>query len=133
KGHHGVELDTEAWDRLVTWIDLNVPYHGNWGEYHIGQPGAAERRREYAKLFANLDEDPELLLPLFGSLKERADIQEHDPRLDGLTNKLLAVDGSFLAVAARIAWALYNHSAKNNVTQGNVRVHVHFSPTAGCR
>ena len=63
-GHHGVELDAEAWDRLVTWIDLNVPYHGNWGEYHIGQPGAAGRRREYAMLFANLEEDPELLPPV---------------------------------------------------------------------
>ncbi len=61
KGHHGVQLDAEAWDRLVTWIDLNVPYHGNWGEYNIGQPGAHQRRREYARLFANLDEDPELL------------------------------------------------------------------------
>ena len=38
KGHHGVQLDSEAWDRLVTWCDLNVPYHGNWGEYHIGHP-----------------------------------------------------------------------------------------------
>ncbi|OHB79845.1 MAG: hypothetical protein A2V98_16595 [Planctomycetes bacterium RBG_16_64_12] len=64
KGHHGTQLDAEAWDRLVTWIDLNVPYHGNWGEYDIGQPGAAQRRREYAKLFANLDDDPELLPPL---------------------------------------------------------------------
>ena len=64
KGHHGVQLDADAWDRLVTWIDLNVPYHGNWGEYNIGQPGACELRREYARLFANLDEDPELLPPL---------------------------------------------------------------------
>jgi formylglycine-generating enzyme required for sulfatase activity/cytochrome c553 len=64
KGHHGVELDAEAWDRLVTWIDLNVPYHGNWGEYHIGQPGAVERRRQYAKSFANLDEAPEMLPPV---------------------------------------------------------------------
>ena len=75
--------------------------------------------------------DPELLLPLLESLKERADIQEHDPRLDGLTNKLFAVDGSFIAVAARIAWALYNHSAKNNITQGNVRIHVHFDILRG--
>ena len=75
--------------------------------------------------------DPGLLLPLFESLKERAGIQEHDPRLDGVTNKLLAVDGSFFAVAARIAWALYNHSAKNNVTQGNVRAHVHFDILRG--
>ncbi len=75
--------------------------------------------------------DPQLLLPLFESLKERANIQEHDPRLDGVTNKLLAVDGSFFAVASRIVWALYNHSAKNNITQGNVRAHVHFDILRG--
>ena len=80
--------------------------------------------------------DPELLLPLFESLKKRARIQEHDSRLDGVTNKLLAVDGSFFAVASRIAWALYNHSAqsnsaKNNVIQGNVRAHVHFDILRG--
>jgi len=75
--------------------------------------------------------DPDLLLPLFESLKERANIQEHDSRLDGVTNRLLAVDGSFFAVASRIAWALYNHSAKNNVTQGNVRVHMHFDILRG--
>ena len=75
--------------------------------------------------------DPQLLLPLFESLKERADIQEHDPRLDGVTHKLLAVDGSFFAVASRIAWALYNHSAKSNLTQGNVRAHVHFDILRG--
>ncbi|MGD0898485.1 MAG: SUMF1/EgtB/PvdO family nonheme iron enzyme [Thermoguttaceae bacterium] len=66
KGHHGVELDAEAWDRLVTWIDLNVPYHGNWGEYVGAKPDAVKYRREYAKLFANLDDDPELLPPLSG-------------------------------------------------------------------
>ena len=75
--------------------------------------------------------DPELLRPLFESLKEQANIQAHDPRLDGLTNKLLAVDGSFFAVASRITWAIYNRSAKNNVTQGNVRAHVHFDILRG--
>ena len=75
--------------------------------------------------------DPGLLLPLFESLKARANIQPHDPRLDGLTNQLLAVDGTFFAVASRIAWALYNHSAKNNVTQGNVRAHLHFDILRG--
>ncbi len=75
--------------------------------------------------------DPELLLPLFESLKKRARIQEHDSRLDGVTNKLLAVDGSFFAVASRITWALYNHSAKNNITRGNVRAHLHFDVLRG--
>ena len=32
KGHHGVTLDPEAWDRIITWIDLNAPYHGYWHE-----------------------------------------------------------------------------------------------------
>ena len=32
KGHHHVKLDAEAWDRIFTWIDLNAPCHGTWGE-----------------------------------------------------------------------------------------------------
>ena len=32
KGHHNVQLDEEAWDRIITWIDLNAPYHGTWTE-----------------------------------------------------------------------------------------------------
>jgi formylglycine-generating enzyme required for sulfatase activity len=64
KGHHGVELDAEAWSRLFTWIDLNVPYHGNWGEYVGADPVAVQRRREYAQRFANLADDPEWLPPL---------------------------------------------------------------------
>ncbi|MHB8899085.1 MAG: SUMF1/EgtB/PvdO family nonheme iron enzyme [Thermoguttaceae bacterium] len=59
KGHHGVQLDDEAWDRLVTWIDLNCPYHGTWGE-DIAKPGVQrERRRELLKLYGGYDDDPE--------------------------------------------------------------------------
>ncbi len=32
KGHQNVQLDRESWDRLITWIDLNTPYHGTWAE-----------------------------------------------------------------------------------------------------
>jgi formylglycine-generating enzyme required for sulfatase activity len=32
KGHHGVRLDAESWQRLVTWVDLNAPFPGTWGE-----------------------------------------------------------------------------------------------------
>jgi hypothetical protein len=32
KNHHGVKLDKEAWDRFITWIDLNVPFYGTWSE-----------------------------------------------------------------------------------------------------
>lgn len=30
KGHHGVKLNKEEWDRLYTWIDMNAPYRGDW-------------------------------------------------------------------------------------------------------
>ncbi|MEG0142538.1 MAG: SUMF1/EgtB/PvdO family nonheme iron enzyme [Akkermansia sp.] len=30
KGHHGVRLNQEDLNRIVTWIDMNVPYMGYW-------------------------------------------------------------------------------------------------------
>ena len=32
RGHHGVRLDAESWDRINTWIDLNRMGHGTWHE-----------------------------------------------------------------------------------------------------
>ena len=45
KGHYGVALDREAWERLVTWVDLNAPFYGTWGEIpqFCKEPGGAER------------------------------------------------------------------------------------------
>jgi formylglycine-generating enzyme required for sulfatase activity len=61
KGHHGVQLDNEAWDRLVTWIDLNGPYYGTWGEVAT-IPGQADRRRhELAQQFGGPATDPEAI------------------------------------------------------------------------
>ena len=65
KGHHNVHLDAEAWDRLVTWIDLNCPYHGTWTEV-VGPKRVehqARRRREMMKLYAGLDVDDEAVSP----------------------------------------------------------------------
>jgi len=63
KGHHGVSLDAEAWDRLVTWIDLNTPYHGTWTE--IEDPkrvkAVADRSRELRKRYAGVDVDYEAI------------------------------------------------------------------------
>ncbi len=44
KGHHGVRLDSQSWERLVTWFDLNAPYHGTWGEI-VGDQRADHLRR----------------------------------------------------------------------------------------
>ena len=65
--------------------------------------------------------DPQLLLPLIQSLQERVGPSLRDPRLDNITKKLLACDGTFFAVAPRIAWALFNGTRK-----GNVRAHFQF-------
>lgn len=70
--------------------------------------------------------DPQLILPLIESLKRRMGVHPHDVRLDALTQKLLAVDGTFFAVAPRIAWAVYN-----STQTGSVRAHVHFDIVQG--
>jgi formylglycine-generating enzyme required for sulfatase activity len=65
-GHYGVHLDGEAWDRLITWIDLNAPAHGTWNEVVGHLPGKAElvttgaaRRRALHRRYAGIDENPE--------------------------------------------------------------------------
>ena len=62
KGHHNVKLDPEAWDRLLTWIDLNVPAHGTWHEAGTIPKDFEQRRRQVKQQFANVDEDIEEIL-----------------------------------------------------------------------
>ncbi len=72
KGHYGVELDAEAWDRLITWIDLNAPFHGNWRDIIADDNPALVRqqferrhdmRRRYANTESLLDDDPNVDYP----------------------------------------------------------------------
>ncbi|NUQ63038.1 MAG: SUMF1/EgtB/PvdO family nonheme iron enzyme [Pirellulales bacterium] len=66
KGHYGVELDAESWDRLITWIDLNAPYHGTWSEIAGDQNvrAIAQRKRELLRRYAGVDDDPEVVPPV---------------------------------------------------------------------
>jgi len=59
-GHQGVKLDSEAFDRLITWIDLNTPAHGSWREI-VGDRMEVphQRRKELMKLHTGIDYDPE--------------------------------------------------------------------------
>jgi formylglycine-generating enzyme required for sulfatase activity len=59
KGHHNVKLDAESWDRIITWIDLNVPCYGAWSEVKPVPDDFAQRRQEMRKLYSNVDEDIE--------------------------------------------------------------------------
>ncbi|MFC1760523.1 SUMF1/EgtB/PvdO family nonheme iron enzyme [Planctomycetota bacterium] len=65
-GHHGVNLDAESWDRLITWIDLNTPFHGSWTENvgHQRMANYAERRQDLMQRYAGINgivEDPSTL------------------------------------------------------------------------
>jgi hypothetical protein len=79
--------------------------------------------------------DPALLLPLIESLRQRVRAAPHDPRLDDVTRKLIAVDGSFFAVAPRVVWALFNQTTKSDtdrpIRKGQVRGHFHFDIIRG--
>ncbi len=59
KGHGGVRLDAEAWDRLGTWIDLNAPCHGTWGEVYPIPDNAHQRRMALRRAFGGPHDDPE--------------------------------------------------------------------------
>ena len=61
KGHHNVKLDADAWERLYTWIDLNVPDHGTWGEQMKIPGNFHDRRLEMRTRYANRPEDPEII------------------------------------------------------------------------
>ena len=69
KGHHGVRLDAEAWDRLNTWIDLNVPAHGAWGQIYPIPFNGRNRRVELAKLYGGVEEDFEAHPPAPGKVE----------------------------------------------------------------
>lgn len=70
KGHYGVKLDGESWDRLVTWIDLNTPFHGTWTEIAGAErvSKVAARTAELSKQFANVDENRETLVTVAAAI-----------------------------------------------------------------
>ena len=60
-GHWGVELDDEDWDRLITWIDLNAPFHGYWSDVAGDNVCTMEERRaELRHRYAGPDENHEV-------------------------------------------------------------------------
>jgi len=63
KGHHNVKLSPEQWDRLFTWIDLNVPYWGSWSERDGNRVSKQiERRKELAKMWGGIEFDHEAIV-----------------------------------------------------------------------
>ena len=59
KGHYNVKLDAEGWDRLITWIDLNVPAYGTYSEISRIPSNFQARRYESRIKNSGVDEDIE--------------------------------------------------------------------------
>ncbi len=63
KGHKGVKLDKTSMDVLYTWLDLNVPCVGTWGEVKKDIPqNGAEMRKKYLAKYANRHDDQEAIV-----------------------------------------------------------------------
>lgn len=62
-GHKGVKLTDKEWERLITWVDFNLPYTGVMNTDKIKQVGTGEmcdqyeRRREMSREYSNTDID----------------------------------------------------------------------------
>ncbi len=65
RGHHGVKLSEEDRRTLITWIDLNVPYHPTWASLKGTEKVSpiSDRARELRKTFTGLDDDPNWMPP----------------------------------------------------------------------
>ncbi|AQT70311.1 gliding motility-associated lipoprotein GldK [Anaerohalosphaera lusitana] len=59
KGHHGVELSDEEWEKIYAWIDLNVPHGGAWMPGKWKGHDQRQYRLELQKKYAFVDDDPE--------------------------------------------------------------------------
>jgi formylglycine-generating enzyme required for sulfatase activity len=88
KGHYGVELDRESWERIYTWIDLNVPYRGMWTN-----PQQESRRLELSELYANIDINPEEEYRQSLAAIQRAPVTKLSPeQLDAVVKRFAVTD-----------------------------------------
>lgn len=66
KGHKGVRLDDEEWNRLCTWIDMNAPYHGEWSSIVTCDKACQleDERSKFRKKYSGVDENHEKITDL---------------------------------------------------------------------
>ena len=82
KGHYDVMLSPEEWDRLYTWIDLNVPYRGQFQAGKYCDNDQHERRSELAELFGGASIDIDGELELTASLNTHVSVSPVKPTVE---------------------------------------------------
>lgn len=93
---------------------------------------AAIRRSTASDALARFD--PQLLMPLVEQLRQQVSprqMDEAEPTLRGLLNRLLAYDGSYFRTASDVAWALRQRHGPKNRLRGRVRLNLHLSVRDG--
>ena len=70
KGHHNVQLDADALAHLITWADLNAPYHGTWTEAGASKE-VLDRRKELRLKYAGVSYDPEVIVNPYTTTNDR--------------------------------------------------------------
>ncbi len=86
KGHYGVKMNKEEWDRLHTWIDLNVPYHNRFSPPEYCENNQKDRRLELAEQFNGYKVDIEAEVKLADYLRRLQDTIPQKPQRN-LLNK----------------------------------------------
>lgn len=96
KGHYGVSLDREAWDRMITWIDLNTPYHGSWTEI-VGPERVkplAERAYSLRRKLTGMEDLPPSLAVLMDGDFHLSSTSPVAPHADHRSGSTTAVNGA---------------------------------------
>lgn len=103
KGHHGVTLSQEEWDRLHTWIDLNVPYHGQFTAREFCEQDQKFRRRELAMAFGGrpIDVDKELEIAAYLRTMKETEPIKPERNTDHKISEGSIMDWSFGAQEAK--------------------------------
>ena len=94
KGHHGVELEPEEWDRLITWIDMNVPFLGKYRPPQYNGFHQPDRRDKFSRMFGNVyltgEQEYEEALK---QLKERKRVKPEMPDRKWDRKKSISLEG----------------------------------------
>ena len=56
QGHHGAKLEREELDKIACWIDLLVPYCGNYREANAWTEAELKRHERYAEKRRQMEE-----------------------------------------------------------------------------